>query len=46
MHTFYFSIEENRDGQFGDKNCKSYWAHDLVNQAVITGLLMHWDYMY
>jgi hypothetical protein len=32
---FYFSIEENRDGQFGAQNCKLYWAHKLVNQDLM-----------
>ncbi len=32
---FYFSIEENIDGQFGAQNCKLYRAHELVNQALL-----------
>jgi len=35
MQTFYFSIEENREGQFGAQNCKLYWGHKLVNQVLI-----------
>jgi len=36
MHTFYFIIEENRDGQFGAQNCKLNWADKLVNQTLLS----------
>jgi len=35
MHTYYLGIEENRNGQFEAQNCKLYWAHELVNQALV-----------
>lgn len=38
MHAFYFSIKKNRDGQFRAQNCKLYWVHKLVNQALSLGI--------
>jgi len=34
MHTFYFSFQENKDGQYGAQNCKLYWDHELINQVL------------
>jgi len=38
MRTFYFGIEENKEGQFGAQNCKLYWAHKVINKALYIGL--------